>query len=437
MHRLSSPDPNVTAILDSIKSKLYLGGDDSITSLSTECELEIFRNYADEIKPSIFVNTDIGRVIDDHIRVLSYYQESFLLSRSEPVDGTSTVNKSSLTTGEKLLWKLFFNQEPVKTNLSNFFEINYHQEIFGVSVGSDQDRVFFGNNDYYFLKSWSISWKSFGVKSFDVYCKIDGGAEVLWKSGLTSKNSVFTFIPSLVTMTSIQFVIKSHEDPTIYCQSKVFSPTMAFDGNELSAPKTTSVKTLVEFEIDPNDPKVLEIVNANLDSSWFNGNDNYSLTISKELLDSRGVEFNDYVDKTLEFTTYDNFRMVYSSVIQDSLSDPNVVTLKFNRQVRSNILPDLIYSSSDDGVDYNQMEIERLRIIDDSIVIELNPINTQFKYYRLEIGLIYDTLGYSTLAQETIDFQNNHGLVYAGNDLVISDDGKIVNIGDYVTVGYF
>lgn len=431
----------IQSILEKLKNSIVIEATEEITSLSKDSLLEIYRKYAEEIKPNIFVNTDIGSIINAQVDILSYVVNDFLVNLIDPSSGTIGINRSSILSGDELLWKIVFNSKINPTQLLNlvpYFNVNRLKKIYNISVQSASDSIFYITDDYYFCANWKISWNHIGVESFDLYYIIEGGTETLWKSDLKSNWSIFTFTPDIYTATlnkTIQFIVKSHAEPTVVnCYGKLWNTeTSQPTGSETLLTSSVDLSSNVNIVNQSGSGDNIWIYNNNISDVY--PNDNFKLTILDTLTDENDVAVNDGVDFISDFSTLDNFRIDYINIINGSVSDPNQIYIRFNRDcgVNENDLKLYvkIYKSSDD-ITYTEISDNTDYYLNYNILI-INPAISDLnsKYYKLVFDGLNDLNGYVLIESGTeIKFENNHEFVYDSNgNLIVDELGQLVKIG--------
>jgi len=419
---------SISDILTAIRSGLEIQSEENITRLSKDVQLEAMKNYAEEIKPSIFYNTDIGNIINSHIDILSYYLPSFLLNSISPIYGYEYItNQTTRNT-----WVLNFSNQINSTIESsdildnNYIEVETIRKISDVTIEKLDDTIYY-DIDYVLMSAWKVSWNYNGIESFDVYYKFGSNASVLMYSEITTDWCNFALDQSILDLftsdNNVQFIIESHEDPTVYVESKLFDVDGVSSGSE-TVVDVEIARSSTEFDVVIDNKQITLQKTVDLDIL---PRDYQSITINKELIDVNNVYFNEYQDYNSYFITFDKFKIESTNIIDGSIADPNQIIILFNIAVKtgqtlSTLLP--LYGSADGIIEVLTSCNYRLSNHNYNIIIEIdNPTDKIYKYYRLAVGNVLDVYNQTVSQSGTnIEFENNHGFVYDEYDNILIDE---------------
>jgi hypothetical protein len=160
-----------------------------------------------------------------------------------------------------------------------------------------------------------------------------------------------------------------------------------------------------------------------------NYRDLLKLTISSYLIDDENIELGKKL--VTNYYTHDKFKIDSISIDDNKLSDPNIVTIIFNKNLDElqNITQLIQYYGGDtypaDGTvnfDYsivnNTLNISLLTVLDKS-----------HQYYRMVIGDIISIDG-DVLSQSGVEYEfiTNHNIIFIGKNVVLSDETNSIVI---------
>ena len=310
----------------------------------------------------------------------------------------------------KYLWKLYFSEKldpaqslPARVSVVNARRID---QITAVPNGNQTYRV---DNDDVVVNTWRLSWDFSGVVGFDISYSINGGAPVVVATNYSRSNYIFPFtssVESYQTFETIRFIVKSSADPVaISTISKSYSVDCTASGVETVTDKNiVHDSSTIRISVDTNDGSVINIVNDYI--SELLPRDKYSVTIKKELLDDRGVTFNDFVDKTLSWSVLDDLRIVTTNIHPGVLADPNDVVIRFNREL--DVFTMAYYCSNTTEYVIIPATEYKMRIIDDVVSIAMSGAYGEYKNYKLMINSAVDYNGNGLRRSAEIEFHSNH-----------------------------
>jgi hypothetical protein len=406
-------------VLNNNELSFRVFGTSEISSLPKGCQLEIFKNYADEVRPEIFYRTDLGKIIDDHIDILSYALTKFLLSSAAPSNGSTDIAFSTD------LFTLYFNQI-LKSGqtLDSLFVVNKRISIDGLGVTKLPDQIYFDSvgQEYYVIPEWRLDWSVTGVEKVNISYQLDSNTPVAWKTNHRNNWINFPFIPGRESFTKIKFVIQDADDPTVSYAAE-FLESGASDGTPIKTQNILPITDLTRTIVGSGDVVMIKYTDTPiLPNRPF---DEYSLTMSENLLDNREVAFNDSLDLVTKFTTQDYLRTTYVSAEPTILSDPNNVTIRYNREITS---VTYTYEGSEDGLIYTSLD-STIRYSGNTAIVSITKDDCSYVFYRLTINSAIDVKGNSTIdPAQTIEFLSNHNIVYEDGRIVIDGDNKIVTL---------
>lgn len=422
----------ISSIMTSVIDNLVIESNETITNLSRPAQLEVMKNFSNEIKPSMFFNTDIGNIIDSHIDILSYYLPDFLLDTISPVTGfeyTDARNPSNT-------WTLAFNNDVSPTINSadvvdTYIELETIRKIYNIEVELLPDQIFYDSltSDYTYLSVWKLSWDYNGVESFDVYYQFGVSAEVLLYTGLTTDWCNFVLdqtILDLLDIGDVKFIVKSSIEPTI-----VLTESKLFDTDRVSS--SSEVITQSETVRDDTDYAVTiskNIISLNKSFTYL-PRDYQTIKVKTDLFDINDTNF--YSEYNSYFITLDKFKIENLNVIDGGVSDPNQIIISFNQNIKTGqtLSSLLVLEGSDDEITYNVLGCTYRISKDSYLIINITAsADRQYQYYKLSIGNLLDI--YNQIISETgteINFENNHMIVYDESGFVLLDeDNNIIVI---------
>lgn len=421
----------ITDIITAIKNNLVIQSEEKITNISRLAELEVMKNFAEEIKPSLFHNTDIGNIINSQIDILSYYLPDFLLDSINPITGFEYVNtKISNNT-----WIMNFNntisQTINSTNLiPTYIELETVRKIENIRLELLPDTLYYIDDEYIYLSVWKVVWDYNGVESFDVYYKFGSNAEVLLYSDITKNKCDFILTANMISAFStddVVFIIKSNAEPSV-----ILTTSVSFNINRVA----TGVETVVDKTIDrTNYTSIISgstIILQKEGSLTYLPRDIQNIQIKKELIDENETNFNLNQDFNSYFITADKFRIDYININNNSINDPNRIIVRFNNPIKTGqILSSLfVLYGSDDGIVESSCGCIYTIVDNTQLIIDIFvSADSTYKYYRLFIGDLLDIYN-RILSQSGEDFyfENNHGFVYHNNNIIVTEDNSIIVI---------
>ena len=310
----------------------------------------------------------------------------------------------------KYLWKLYFSEklDPAQSIPDRVSVVNARRidQITAVPNGNQTYRV--GNDDVV-VNTWRLSWDFSGVVGFDISYSINGGAPVVVATNYSRSNYIFPFTSSVEshqTIDTIRFIVKSSADPVaISTISKSYSVDCTASGVETVTDKNiVHDSSTIRISVDANDGSVVNIVNDYI--SELLPRDKYSVTIKKELLDDRGVTFNDFADKTMSWSVLDDLRIVTTNIHPGVLADPNDVVIRFNREL--DVFTMAYYCSNTTDYVIIPATEYKMRIIDDVVSISMSGAYGEYKNYKLMINSAVDYNGNGLRRSAEIEFHSNH-----------------------------